>query len=81
VQCRQLIGSDKLRPASHIEDYGALNKRLGLDFLSLIFAFNHIPLCLYWDRHSQSRRRASEFLAARKPILTGRLSNMIAQHF
>src|SRR5271166_5677226 len=64
--CRDLIASNNLRPASYAEDYYTLEQRLGIDFSSLTFAFDHIPLCLHGDRHLRSRRRASEFLATRR---------------
>src|SRR5277367_2840593 len=79
--CRELIGSSNLRPASYAEDYKIMETRLGIDFSSLIFAFDHIPICLHGDRHVRSRRRASEFLAERKASLNARIPEAVATHF
>ena len=81
AQCRHLISSSELHPASYEEDYRALNERLGIDFPGLRFAFSHIPLCLHGDRHVRSRRRASEFLAARRPMMSAQIPELIARHF
>jgi cytochrome P450 len=80
-QSRELIASANLRPVPYAEDYQALEGRLGIDFSSLTFAFNHIPICLHGDRHVRSRRRVSEFLAARKASLNARIPEAVATHF
>jgi hypothetical protein len=80
VHCRDLIASNNLRPASYEEDYKALEARLGIDFSSLTFAFSHIPLCLHGEHHARQRRRASEFLAARKAALNARIAPAVARH-
>jgi cytochrome P450 len=81
AQCRELIGSSKLHPATYAEDYKVLEQRLGLDFSSLSFAFAHIPICLHGDRHARARRRVSEFLASRKAALNARIPDAVATHF
>jgi cytochrome P450 len=81
AQCRELIASNNLRPATYAEDYAALEQRLGMDFSSLIFAFSHIPLCLDGEPHRTARRRISEFLATRKPALQIGLPKAVAAHF
>ena len=78
--CRDLIASNNLRPASYAEDYYALEQRLGIDFSSLTFAFDHIPLCLHGDRHLRSRRRASEFLATRRTLLSSCIPEAVGMH-
>jgi cytochrome P450 len=79
--CRELLGSSHLHPPPYAESLNALAQRLGTDFVSLLFAFSHIPLCLHGDRHRPARRRASEFLAARKGALNARLPAIIATNF
>lgn len=81
THCRDLIASGNLRPASYEEDYKTLEERLGIDFSSMTFAFNHIPLCLHGDRHMRSRRRVGEFLATRKALLDTRIPEAVATHF
>jgi cytochrome P450 len=81
IQCRDLIASPKLRPATYEEDYRSLESRLGIDFSSLTFAFSHIPLCLHGERHARQRRRASEFLATRKAALNARIPAAVAARF
>jgi hypothetical protein len=79
--CKELLASANLRPASFAENYHTLQQRLGIDFSSLTFTFDHIPLCLYGDRHMRARRRASEFLVARKAALNARIPQAVATHF
>src|SRR5262245_54251225 len=79
--CRQLISSDKLRPASYADGYEALHKRFGIQFSALVFALDYIPLCLHGDRHAQLRRRASEFPAARKAAVSASIPKITAAHF
>jgi hypothetical protein len=79
--CRQLIGSDNLRPASYVEDYRALSRRFDIDFSGLVFAFSHIPLCLHGDDHARFRRKASEFLAGRRAAVAARIPELTARHF
>jgi cytochrome P450 len=79
--CRELIASGNLRPATYVEDYAALEQRLGVDFSSLTFAFSHIPLCLDGEPHRNARRRVSEFLATRKAALHAGIPKAVATHF
>jgi hypothetical protein len=79
-QCKELIVSSSLRPIAYAQDYAALQRRLGIDFSSLVFAFENIPLCLHGEPHARSRRRASEFLAARKASINARLPQAVATH-
>src|SRR6185312_10634057 len=79
--CKELISSNNLRPATSVWDYQALEKRLGLDFSSLAFACEHIPLCLHGDPHARVRRRMSEYLASRKAALSDRIPVAVARHF
>jgi len=79
--CKELLASTNLRPASFAENYQTLQQRLGIDFSSLTFTFDYIPLCLHGDRHMRARRRASEFLVARKAALNERIPQAVATHF
>jgi hypothetical protein len=81
AQCRELVGSSKLHPATYAGNYKILEERLGLDFSSLNFAFTHIPLCLHGDPHARARRRMSEFLASRKAALNARIPDAVATRF
>ncbi|MDR3464758.1 MAG: hypothetical protein P4M07_02315 [Xanthobacteraceae bacterium] len=78
--CRQLISSDKLRPATYADDYRALGQRFNIDFSALVFAFDHIPLCQHGDPHARSRRLASEFLAARRTVVAAQIPDITARH-
>jgi len=78
--CRQLISSEKLRPATYAEDYRVLSQRFDIDFSALVFAFSHIPLCHHGERHARSRRMASEFLAARRTAIAARIPELTARH-
>ncbi len=78
LQCKELIASGKLRPATYSADYHALQARLGIDFSGMGFAFEHIPLCQHGDVHVGSRRRISEFLAVRKAQVQARLPGMVS---
>lgn len=78
AQCKELIASAKLRPATYSADYDALQARLGIDFSGMRFAFEHIPVCQHGDVHVASRRRISEFLAARKAQVQARLPDMVS---
>jgi len=81
VQCKDLIASGNLRPATYAEDYAELEARLGFDFSNLIFALNHIPLCPHGEAHLRARRRVSEFLLTRKPVLSARVPVAVETHF
>lgn len=78
--CRQLISSGKLQPATYAEDYRLLSQRFNINFSALVFAFSYIPLCQHGDRHARSRRMASEFLAARRTVVAERIPEVTARH-
>lgn len=80
VDCREIISSDKLIPATYAEDYEALSERFGLDFSSLIFAFHYIPLCLSGERHAHIRMAVGKFLGNRRDVVESRLPEMVARH-
>lgn len=81
AQCAQLLASSNLRPSSYVAGIETLESRLGIDFSDLIFALNHIPLCLHGEPHLRCRRRISEFLATRKASLSACLPRLVAEHF
>ena len=58
--CRDIAASSKLRPATYNADYKALETRFGIDFSSMAFAFDTIPLCQHGAAHERARRRVSE---------------------
>jgi cytochrome P450 len=78
--CRLLISSEKLRPATYAEDYRALSQRFNIDFSALVFAFSHIPLCQHGENHARSRRAASEFLATRRTVVAAQIPKITATH-
>jgi hypothetical protein len=76
-QCRVLISSRNLRPATYGEDYTALQARFGGYFSAMTFAFAHTPLCLHGQEHIEMRRRVAGFLAPRKAQISARIRDSV----
>lgn len=66
-ECRYLLASPDVSPAPGAQDYSAMAQQLGLPDLS--FAFHQIPLAMEGERHTRSRRSASEFLTMRRDAI------------
>lgn len=64
--CREMLVSPHLHPAPAMEHYRNMPNSLAMQFESVAFAFDHIPLCLAGDAHSALRRRTSEYIASRR---------------
>lgn len=64
--CRDMLASPHLDPAPAVEHYRDMPNSLAVQFESVAFAFDHIPLCLSGEEHTALRRRASEHIAARR---------------
>lgn len=63
--CRELLANPALYPAPALEHYRNMPSGFGDAFASVAFAFEHIPLSMYGERHAEARRRASTFIAGR----------------
>lgn len=63
--CRELLSTPALYPAPALEHYRNMPSGFGEAFASVAFAFEHIPLSMYGERHTQARRLASTFIAGR----------------
>jgi len=63
--CRELLSTPALYPAPALEHYRNMPSGFGEAFASVAFAFEHIPLSMYGERHTEARRRASTFIAGR----------------
>lgn len=63
--CREMLSSPALYPAPAVEHYRNMPSSWGDQFASVAFAFEHIPLSMYGDRHTEARRRVSTFIAGR----------------
>lgn len=63
--CRELLSTAALYPAPALEHYRNMPPGFGEAFASVAFAFEHIPLSMYGERHAEARRRASTFIAGR----------------
>lgn len=64
--CRDMLVSPHLHPAPAMEHYRNMPNSLAMQFESVAFAFDHIPLCLAGEAHSALRRRTSEYIASRR---------------
>lgn len=64
-RCRELLSAPGLLPAPALEHYRNMPSGFGEAFASVAFAFEHIPLSMYGERHAEARRRASTWIAAR----------------
>lgn len=64
-RCKELLSVPGLLPAPALEHYRNMPSKLGEAFASVAFAFEHIPLSMYGERHAEARRRASTWIAAR----------------
>jgi hypothetical protein len=64
-RCRELLSTPGLFPAPALEHYRNMPSGLGEAFASVAFAFEHIPLSMYGERHAEARRRASMWIAGR----------------
>ncbi len=63
--CRELLSNPVLYPAPALEHYRNMPPGFGEAFASVAFAFEHIPLSMYNERHVAARREASTFIAGR----------------
>ncbi len=63
--CRELLSTPALYPAPALEHYRNMPSGFGDAFTSVAFAFEHIPLSMYGEVHTEARRRASTFIAGR----------------
>lgn len=63
--CREVLSTPTLYPAPALEHYRNMPMGFGEAFASVAFAFEHIPLSMYGERHTEARRTASTFIAGR----------------
>lgn len=78
--CTQLLKSPHLQPAPSIENYSQLSEAVGIDFASIGFAYDSIPLCMHGERHTASRQQMSVFLVQRREALRGWIEEGLAGH-
>lgn len=78
--CRELLSSPALYPAPALEHYRNMPSGFGDQFASVAFAFEHIPLSMYGERHTEARRRASTFIAGRHQAIHAWVADKLPGH-
>jgi cytochrome P450 len=78
--CRELLSSPALYPAPALEHYRNMPSGFGDQFVSVAFAFEHIPLAMYGERHTEARRQASTFIAGRHNAIHAWVENELPRH-
>lgn len=78
--CRELLSNPILYPAPALEHYRNMPSGFGEAFASVAFAFEHIPLSMYGEHHSEARRRASTFIASRHHAIRAWAENNLPGH-
>lgn len=73
--CREMLVSPHLHPAPAMEHYRDMPNSLAMQFESVAFAFDHIPLCLAGEAHNGLRRKTSEYIASRRAPIHDWMSN------
>lgn len=78
--CRELLSAPALYPAPALEHYRNMPSGFGDQFASVAFAFEHIPLSMYGERHTEARRRASTFIAGRHHAIHAWVADELPEH-
>lgn len=78
--CEAVIAHPALMPPPYAELYAKLGAHFGVDFSPLVFAFEHIPLCLHADPHARARRGMAAHIAARKPAIDRTIPALVERH-
>jgi cytochrome P450 len=78
--CREVLSNPVLYPAPALEHYRNMPSGLGDAFASVAFAFEHIPLSMHGERHTEVRRRASTFIAGRHQAIRAWAEEQLPRH-
>lgn len=76
-----VLGRADFSVVPYRDRYSALAERLGLDFGGILFALDHIPLCLDGPEHSAQRADVARLIVERKAIVTEALPGIVEAGF
>src|SRR6476620_7574216 len=80
--CQAMLFSPHLSVSPYRPAYEEMAKRhRDYEFPNLIFAFKYIPMCLKGADHKAGRRRAAEYVAARKEAVAAAAPEIVDRWF